>query len=147
MDCNPAESKRSFPPADFGRIPSFEKISGPGADNFCLAVWLKKRRGAKQHKGCDALCRDSSPSSLPDFADLLADHGVTLFAADGFGELRHVRLWSIPAETRQRMWIGVGHQALVLQPIVRAPNLRPAKKEALLGSEAILVRGTRLAFQ
>src|SRR5579859_2503685 len=45
------------------------------------------------------------------------------------------------------MWIGVGHQAFVLQPIVRAPNLRPAKKETLLGSEAILVRWTRLALQ
>jgi hypothetical protein len=55
-----------------------------------LAGKLKKRRGAKQHKECDAFCSASSPANLPDLADLLADHGVTLFAAESFGKLRHI---------------------------------------------------------
>ena len=90
MDCNSAESKRSFPRADFGRIPSFDKISGPGGDDSRLAGKLKKRRGAKQHKECDAFCSASSPANLPDLADLLADHGVSFFAAESFGKLRHI---------------------------------------------------------
>src|SRR5580704_491928 len=85
--------------------------------------------------------------SLPDFADLLAHHGIALLAAKGLGKFRHIRKRSVPAETAQRMWIGIGHQAFVLGPIVRAPDLNPSQKKALLGSEAVLVRRTGLAFQ
>src|SRR3984957_12298624 len=45
------------------------------------------------------------------------------------------------------MRIGVGLQASGFRTLVGAPDLSPAKKETLLGSEAVEVFGARLPFQ
>src|ERR1700730_11532362 len=45
------------------------------------------------------------------------------------------------------MWIGVGLQARSFGALVGTPDLRPAQKETLLGSEAVEVFGTRIPFQ
>ena len=42
---------------------------------------------------------------LPDFAGVFADHGVAVFAAEGFGEGFHIGERAIAAEARQGMGI------------------------------------------
>ena len=67
-------------------------------------------------------------AELPNLAALLAHHGVALLAAEGRGEGRHVREWPVGAESRQRMRVGVGHQARIFQALIGAPDLCPAEK-------------------
>src|SRR5438094_10539021 len=87
------------------------------------------------------------PPRLPDFAGLLAYHRLALFAVEGLRELHHVRKRSIAAESWQRMRVGVRPQPRIFDTFVGAPDLPPAKEEALLCSEAALVSRPRLALK
>src|SRR5712692_2447790 len=86
-------------------------------------------------------------ASLPNLANLLADHGFAFFATEGFRKLRHVRERPVSAETRQRMRIGIGHKPCEFEALVGAPHLSPTQEETLLRSEPVFVRRARLALQ
>src|SRR5260370_14982754 len=85
--------------------------------------------------------------SLPDLANLFADHGFAFFAAKRSSEFRHIRERPVAAEARQRMRVGIGHEPREFESFVRAPHLGPAQEKTLLGSKSILVRRARLALQ
>src|SRR5260370_27510907 len=85
--------------------------------------------------------------SLPDLANLFADKGFAFFAAKRSSKFRHIRERPVAAEARQRMRVGVGHEAREFEALVGAPHLSPAQEKTLLGSKAVLVRRARLALQ
>src|SRR5216684_2451566 len=68
---------------------------------------------------------------LPDLTGLLAHHWLAFFAAEGLSKFRHIRKRSVAAESGQRVRVGVGHQPREFNPLVSAPDLRPAEEEAL----------------
>src|SRR6266851_9496238 len=82
--------------------------------------------------------------SLPDLANLFADHSLACFAAKRSSEFRHIRERPVAAKARQRMRVGIGHEPREFESFVRAPHLGPAQEKPLLGSKAILVRRARL---
>src|SRR5713101_9721098 len=87
----------------------------------------------------------SGCARLPDLACLRAHHRLALFAAEGLCKLRHIRKRSVAAEPGQRVRVCVGHQPRVFDPLVCAPDLRPAEEEALLGSKAVFFRRPRFS--
>src|SRR5271170_8507488 len=76
---------------------------------------------------------------LPDLAELLSDHRVSLFAAEGLGKRFHVRERTIAAKARERVRIGIGLQTCCLRPLIRSPHLGPSQEEALLRRKAVNV--------
>src|SRR5579883_1065962 len=77
--------------------------------------------------------RIEGPLDLPDLASFFAHHGIALFAAEGLCEFRHVRERSVHAELWEGMGIGLGHQPRILDPLVRAPDLRQPRKKRCSG--------------
>src|SRR5712692_829997 len=75
--------------------------------------------------------------SLPDLANLFADHSLACFAAKRSSKFRHIRERPIAAEVRQRMRVGVGHEPREFKALVRAPHLSPAQEKTLFGSKSI----------
>src|SRR6266849_5454550 len=63
--------------------------------------------------------------SLPDLANLFADHSLACFAAKRSSEFRHIRERPVAAEARQRMRVGIGHEPREFESFVRAPHLGP----------------------
>src|SRR5271155_878474 len=74
---------------------------------------------------------------LPDLAELLSDHRVSLFAAEGLGKRFHVRERAIPAKAREWVRIGIGLQTCCLRPLIRSPHLGPSEEEALLRRKSV----------
>src|SRR5213076_1173770 len=70
-----------------------------------------------------------------------------LFAAERLRELRQVRERAVNAETRQRMRIDIGQQALKLRARLCGPAARVGEEETLFGREAVNVGRARLACQ
>src|SRR5882672_805284 len=65
-----------------------------------------------------------------------ARHRRSVSALEGGRELSEVRQRPIHAESRRSMRVGGDQQAKGLGPVVRAPRLREADEELLLGAEA-----------
>src|SRR5260370_16859955 len=81
--------------------------------------------------------------SLPDLANLFADHGFAFFAAKRSSKFRHIRERPVAAEARQRMRVGVGHQPREFETLVRAPHLGPAQEKTLLARKSPLLPRAR----
>src|SRR6266851_5194052 len=148
----PLEPARLFPRGSQLRA---HRLLQPIAEQF--PTWRRNRfpllekrlpeiRGLPSKSPSDLLAI-SGRTRLPNFAGLLAHHRLALLATKGLCKLRHVRKRSVAAESGQRMRVGVSHQSRVLDPLVGAPDLRPAEKEALLRSKSVFVRRPRLALK
>src|SRR4051812_22152369 len=99
-----------------------------------------KNAGNVNKKSCPqaaALTFGRSTSDLPNRTRVLADHRLSIFAAECFPELGHVGYRSVDAPFRGRVRVTEDLKPLGFGCRLRCPSLRPSEEESLSGSEAI----------
>src|ERR1700683_2702852 len=111
---------------------------GSGTDSFLTAIACSLRRSisTKTARTCSTRLLYSRS---PDFAGFGVNHGLASFAAEGGGELWHVRHDAVDAVFAGRVRVGDGVDALILRALVFARPLRHANEVALVGREAVFV--------